>query len=275
MLDMGERNALNRVPGMSQQWPTPEYDEDDQPHFLFIVTPPFSGSTALSELINSSPRTMLLQARGEGQWLVPGMCEADRWKPDKHINYESVKAVWLKRYQEAKQRDEDIEVVIEKSPPNMVRIEKLSSEFRNFSLLASNRNPYANCSSILYRNHPADALSTEKRQGILKSIAESWLARGRKIEGLMRKLDMPLITYERFCDDPSLIKTKLRLPKAVTETIDPLATVKVKDYPVQPIANQNDRQIAKLSDAELASISTKLEPHDNLLAFFGYNILQP
>ena len=272
---MGDRSELDRSSGLPERWPTPEYDDNDQPHFLFIITPPFSGSTALSELINSSHGTMILQARGEGQWLIPGMCETDRWNPDKSIDYESVKAVWLKTFQDKKKLNNLIQVVIEKSPPNMVRMEALAAQFRHVSFLASNRNPYANCSSILFRNHPAEELSAEKRDGLIRSLAASWIARSRKIEALVQKLDIPLMTYEQFCDNPSLIKTKLHLPEAVTETIDPLATVRVKDYPVQPIANQNERQIAKLSNREIASISEQLEPHHKLLAFFGYKGLQP
>ncbi len=55
-----------------------KFDESNQPHFLFIITPPYSGSTAISGVLNSSHRTMILQKSGEGQWLVPGLCEKDR-----------------------------------------------------------------------------------------------------------------------------------------------------------------------------------------------------
>lgn len=125
---------------LKSKWPVPKFDKSNEPHFLFIITSPYSGSTALSELLNSSHRTMILQERGEGQWLIPGLCEEDRWNPDKKVNYESVKAVWLNRFQSVQRLVQHVDVVIEKSPPNMMRIEELSSQFRNYSFIANNRN---------------------------------------------------------------------------------------------------------------------------------------
>jgi hypothetical protein len=48
------------------KWPIPRYDEKDQPHFLFIITPPESGSTAIAKFLDSSPRTMTLTRMGKG-----------------------------------------------------------------------------------------------------------------------------------------------------------------------------------------------------------------
>jgi hypothetical protein len=42
------------------KWPVPKFYESNQSHFLFIITPSYSGSTALSELLNY--RTTTLQA---------------------------------------------------------------------------------------------------------------------------------------------------------------------------------------------------------------------
>ena len=69
---------------------------------------------------------MILQPRGEGQWLVSGLCEKDRWNPEKEVNYLSVKATWLNVYQQVSRLTKNVDVVIEKSLPNMMRIEQLS-----------------------------------------------------------------------------------------------------------------------------------------------------
>ena len=68
------------------RWPTQRYDENNQPHFFFLITPPYSGSTAIAKLLNTSRKTMTLNSKGEGQWLVPGLCEKDRWNPDKEVD---------------------------------------------------------------------------------------------------------------------------------------------------------------------------------------------
>jgi len=255
------------------RWPRPEYDPDRQPHVLFIITPPFSGSTALAKVLNTSPRTMLLQERGEGQWLVPGLCERDRWDGNKEVDYESVRAVWLNAWQRAAQVDPRLDVLIEKSPPNMVRLDALTALFPRHSLLANIRNPYANCASILYRNHPAAQLGTAQRQSILQGLAGEWQQRAARIRELVCRQGIPVLTYEAFCEAPASMLAKLALPPGVAETIDVQAPVKVKDYPLQGIADQNRRQLGLLSGAELGAISRVLETDPGLLEFFAYAIV--
>jgi hypothetical protein len=46
----------------------------------------------------------------------------------------------------------------------------------------------------------------------------------------------------------------------------------VKDYPMQGIANQNQRQIALLSDEEIAAITEVLAPQPELLDYFSYEL---
>jgi len=256
------------------RWPFPKFDENDQPHFLFIITPPFSGSTALSELLNTSHRTMILQPRGEGQWLVPGLCEKDRWNPDKEVNFLSVKATWLSMYQQVKCLTRNIDVVIEKSPPNMMRIEQLASQFRDYSFLANNRDPYANCASILYRNHDPGSLSPDKRKEVLSDLAKDWIVRSEKIKELISNFNAPLLTYEEFCRNPSSVINKLNIPNGVSESINLDANVKVKDYKPQPISNQNERQISKLTNEEIEHISKSLNSSNQILEYFGYKLLR-
>ncbi len=257
-----------------KKWPLSKFDENDQPHFLFIITPSNSGSTALLELLNSSHGTMILQERGEGQWLVPGLCEKDRWNPEKKVDYLSVKSVWLSKYQKVKRLVQNVDVVIEKSPPNMMRIEQISSLFRDCSFIANNRDPYANCVSRLYRSHDADNLSADSRKEILAHLTNDWIKRSLKIQELISRLNIPLLTYEEFCHNPSSVLNILNLPNGVSQTIDPNVSVKIKDYRVQPITNQNERQISNLKEEEIEYISHLLMPSNNLLEFFDYQCLR-
>lgn len=253
-------------------WPLPAFDAQDQPHFLFMITPPFSGSTAIAELLCSSPAIGMLQERAEGQWLVPGLCADARWDPALPVNYASVQAVWLHRWQQLHAERPQLQVVVEKSPPNMVRLEHLLAQFRKTSLLANNRDPYANCASILYRMHAGAGLEREARRQQLKVLAQHWLLRSARIRELVVRLGIPLLTYEQFCDAPATLLPKLDLPTGVAESIDVHAQVRVKDYPLQGIANQNRRQIDLLDEAELAAISEVLQPQEELLDYFSYEL---
>ena len=253
------------------QWPRPRYDETLQPHFLFIITPPYSGSTALAELITSSNKVMSFTEKSEGQWLVPGLCHTDRWNPEKIVDYSSVKAVWLNAYQEAAAQRPEIEIVVEKSPPNMVRLDTLSAQFDKVSFLANNRNPYANCASILARHHE-DSVGQENRKAVVQKVANDWITRSTIVKKYVTEKSTPLLTYEALCERPASIIAKLALPANVLSTINVDATVKVKDYPEQPISNQNERQIAKLPAADLDVISATLAGSEDLLSFFDYSI---
>ena len=258
---------------IKDKWPKPEFNANDQPHFLFIITPPNSGSTALSELINSSHRTMVLQERGEGQWLIPGLCDNDRWDENKEIDYQSIKAVWLNKYQKSKVLDPNIDVVIEKSPPNMMRAKELITQFDHYSVIANNRNPYANCASMLYRHHDADSLNTDQRKEILGKLINGWIERSTKIQEVVTSLDVPLLTYEEFCKQPSLILKIVNLPEEIESTINLNAVVKVKDYKVQPIIDQNEKQISQLKEQEIEYMSRCLLEQKALLNFFGYELI--
>jgi len=268
-----KRSADSSAPDTEAIWPAPKYDEGLQPHFLFLITPPYSGSTAIARLLNTSHRTAFLQKRGEGQWLVPGLSAKGRWDPDMPVDYPSVKAVWLRAFQDLLPLTQTTDVVIEKSPPNMVRIERLADQFRDCSFIANHRDPYANCASILYRRHEADSLGRPERLAALQKLTHTWLKKTRMLRDLVDRLGCPLLTYEAFCADPSTIMPLLSLPTGVADTIDPDAEVQVKDYAPQRISNQNERQIAHLTDEEIAAMSSILENERDLLGFFNYETL--
>ena len=257
---------------MKPQWPKPKYRNGDQPHFFFLITPPNSGSTAIAKFMDSSPRTMTLTPNGEGQWLVPGLSAGDRWNADKKIDYQSVKSVWLNAYQEKKLTSHEVDVVIEKSPPNMMRIVDLASQFSDVSMLANNRDPYANCSSRLYRYNKEKDINSSRRETILTDLAEVWLRRSRLIREIAENAGVPVLTYEQFCENPSLLLDMVSLPEGVAETISLNAQVKVKDYAVQSIVNQNDRQISDMTSDDIKVLGKVLGREEALLDYFGYKL---
>ncbi len=155
----------------------------------------------------------------------------------------------------------------------MMRIEAMLAQFKHYSLIANNRNPYANCASILYRLHDGENASPAKRLRILETLTEEWLHRSGKIKELVQKLGIPLVTYEAFCENPATVIKSLNLPDGVTESMDLNAKVKVKDYEAQEISNQNERQISRLSSGEIESCSAILNNNQALLSFYEYDII--
>ena len=118
----------------ANKWPRVNVKVLEEPHFLFIMTPKFSGAAALINVLNSSRGSTLLHKRGEGQWLIPGLRE-DRWNAEKEVDWQSVRSTWLQRVMLVKSLVQGVDVVIEQSPPNMVRMDGMLATFPNHTLL--------------------------------------------------------------------------------------------------------------------------------------------
>jgi len=254
------------------RWPRPDASKlRSDPVFVFLLTPPFSGSTALSRVLNSGVRSMILTHNAEGQWLLPGMCDpADRWNPDKDIEWDSVKAVWQQKIFSVERLCGPINVVIEKSPPNLLRTDGLAATFPRHQFVIFNRNPFAAVSSDLYRDHDPSNLNDQQRLSVVRESARAWLTRSAALQEHSRRFDAEMFTYEEFCAEPQTHVD--RVIKRVPELVDLNVNLefKVKDYEVQGLSDQNDKQVARLSDAERYEICRELENNSALVEFFGY-----
>ncbi len=261
------------VDDLSKKWPCPNYNIEEEPHFLFLITPPYSGSTVLAKILNSSQGTTFLHERGEGQWLIPGMCEPGRWDREKAINWKSVRSVWLKRIEFIKSLTQNVDLIIEKSPPNIVRMDQLKETFPNHSLVAFNRDPYANCSSILYRTHNLENKGEEDRIRLVSQITDGWLFRSGWIRKWIDEWQLTNFTYEEFCAEPAACVTKAAENIPALQTADVNISVKVKDYKMQGIVDYNAEQISRLTQKEIEEISRVLARDQELVSFFNYRIL--
>ena len=254
-----------------ETWPKPNFVAEDRPHVLFILAPPYTGSTAIATLLNSSTRTMLLHEQGEGQWLIPGLCAEDRWNPKMSVDDASVEAVWIRRYQDEKTSNPNVEVVIEKSPPNMMRIDTLAALFPRSSFLAYNRDPVATCASHFHHHHAAKR-DRDERLAAIDSVVQKWIDRSTRIRELVEARHIPMISYEAFCKEPALLRGMLQLTDDVIASINFCAKVSVKGSVPKPIENQNGQRVSDLTVDELALLHRRLAGSRPLLQFFGYDV---
>jgi hypothetical protein len=248
-------------------------DIHSDPLYLFVFTPPYSGSTALAGVLNSAPWSMVLNPNGEGQWLLPGLInKALRWEADMEVNWDSVRAVWGQKVKQVEQLTGRVDLVIEKSPPNMVRADGLLKAYPDNAVLVFNRNPFANCASILYRNHKADELTDERRLHLLTVLARDWIRYAEHLKRIIDTRAPVVLSYEEFCRDTekALEKVISRVPQL--QGADPGWQVRVKDYEPQRISDHNARQIGRLSESEKARLSEVLSEQQELVADFGYDV---
>lgn len=256
-----------------KKWPIKNNKIDPEPHFIFLLTPPNSGSTAIARVFNTSQKVGLLKENGEGQWLIRGLYE-NRWNEKKVINKDSIKSVWEDKYYKLKKYNPKIEFIFEKSPPNIIRIRELCNLFPNNTLLANNRDPYANISSIFFGYQSKKQISNLKvheREKKIHEITLEWIYRSEIIKDEVIKNNIPLITYEQFCNNPTILNTLLsNIPATSSIALNYDGKIKVKKYGFKMITNFNEQQISNLDKSDISIISNTLEENHDILSFFGY-----
>lgn len=262
------RLDLVSLEASQERWPRPPYDEKDEPYFVFILTPPYTGSTTIAKYLATSPNIGLLRKNGEGQNLVPGISR--NWNANAKLDGESIRSTWLNRYQQINSGG-GLDIIVEKSPPNMVRIAALRSLFRRTTCLVNNRDPVAFCSSTFFRNTPnACQLSEASRLQALQKMALVWVRYSMILKDYLSVQSVMTCSYEQFCESPESLKTTVE--KVTGETINPDKDpiLKIKDYLPSGIENKNKVQVSHFSEMEVETIVNTLRPYTALTSFFGY-----
>lgn len=252
-------------------WPVVNTIGGYEPNMIFLLTPPNSGSTAIAQVFNNSQNVSQFQSHGEGQWLIKGLCKGDRWDKKKSVNKRSIRSIWVNECHK-KYTNEGALYFIEKSPPNMVRIELLQSLFQSHILLANNRDPYANVSSIFYRyNKDVEKLSVTERNARILRIVKAWVMRSSILKEIIQSQNVPYLSYEKFCKNPRLLQNVIdRSIFGGQIKLDFDKILKVKDYKPQAVINFNQKQIAKLTNSDIEAITSYLRNSEDLLSYFGY-----
>lgn len=247
--------------------------------WLFIATFANSGSTALAKLLSSVEGTITLRPNGEGQWLIPEMVGGGQWERDGNPDYDRVRKVWLRK---ARMDCDRQCLVIEKSPTNLPRMHALQRSFADMAtrLICFTRDPYAVSASLLKRygekftQQRLDHGETDAKLGDHAHLRELGARYGQKAElmaALMPDADMTL-SYEQLTQDPGTVVPELRKLDPLLAGLDAGVAVNVKDYAPQPLVNMNARQIATLSEMQIAAISDGLHKHRDAVEALGYSI---
>lgn len=253
----------------------------DQTEWLFLLTPPNSGSTALARLLQTAPGVVCLNQPAEGQWLVPELRRPlARWDPEHEMPYRKIRAVWLSRLKWLAPRGPVL--VIEKTPSNLCRYQDFVQAFATMRphVVTLIRDPYATISSWESR-YPLDVMTSEwGPAGVVVGdsdrerfayLARVWLERARM---LLAARDEAVVNlrYETLCEDLPGSLAMLAEAIPLLGAIDPSSTVEVKDYPSQPIKNMNDRQIDRLNDQQREAITGVLSQDTPTMQALGYSL---
>ena len=233
--------------------------------YLFVLSPPFCGSTLLTEILSTSKNVSCNNNIGlkEGQHLPEThklLFTDNRWDINKEIDWFKVKHIWHKYWDRSK------EILVEKSPPNICRAEKIDKVFENSVYICLTRNPYAQIQSNI-RRYKTDILNaTNKYISYLKYQKYNL----QKLENTI------LITYEELTDSPLITKDKLSnfLPKLNDIKIDiKFNAHNILEKKEMKITNLNHQSISSLSKKQINIINSVLEKEKDLVNYFNYSII--
>ena len=247
-------------------WPKSDISHIDD-KFLLLFTPPNSGSTAIARFVCQSNKIHGLEDNCEVLYILKGLwgdCSVT-CAPFQYINYKSLAGILSGKINKLRQIHPKMEYIFEKSPDNVFRYKKLLEMMPNTKIVANNRNPYAQIASSLKRYDRLDDKDEQCRTHI-----HYWLVWSEYIREACETDNIPLLTYEQFCAEPIKIISAFNLNE---NEFNKSFHIKVKDYKIQKISNMNENQIAFLSDSQKEIIDDALVGHEELLAYFRYEIM--
>jgi hypothetical protein len=234
--------------------------------YLFVLSPPFSGSTLLNELLSTSAAVSSNNTLGtrEGQQLPKVrkiMWEKeDHYDPEEKYDWNFIKAAWLKYWDRTKP------ILLEKSPPNLVRARQINDHFQPAYFICMVRDPYALCESQITRN----AMVPSVAAGL---VVKWFYAQRQNIETLNNLL---FFTYEELTADAPAIRKKLSAFLPALSDIDTARVFKAHNFKNTPMTmkNLNAEKIANLTKAQFQEINRVLDRHRELLDYFRYQRME-
>ncbi len=234
--------------------------------YLFILSPPFCGSTLLNELISTAPNVSTNNERDtrEGQHL-PGvrniMALPSRWSDDTRYDWELIKRKWRRYWDVTKP------VLLEKSPPNIIRAEAIQTHFDPSYFICFNRNPYAHCESLMRRSPNL----RDPEQAALFAIRCLHYQK----DNLARLKHVLQISYEELTEFPEETTRRIEEFLPSLGTLNPHQEFHAHNYKAKkmPIVNLNEEKIRKLEKGQLDKINDVFRKNSEILHFFHYELM--
>lgn len=230
------------------------------PTYLFILSPPFSGSTLLWKLVSTSVAVSSLPAEGQFLPEVAAEMRADPWNRERRLPWADIKQVWDRHW------DHDKPLLVEKSPPNLIRTADLVAHFDPVAFVVMVRNPYALCEGLMRRNGWAADFAAHFALMALQQQAANVESLGRVVR----------LTYEELVADPAGIAARLEtfLPQLGRLDVEQRFEIHSIDGLVERgIVDLNQKKIDQLTPANLTTINAVLRTEPAVMAYWNYAYL--
>ena len=228
--------------------------------YLFILCPPASGSTILWNLIKTSPNVSYFKTEGKSVLGVKDILGTkERWNPELFINWNIVKNEWHKEWNLSKK------ILLEKSPPNLIRAFDVQSNFDKSYFIVMIRNPYAYCEGAKRRRNRSVPFQVIVRRWVYFAKFQI-----KNIEYL--NSNKIFFKYEDLTGNIDAIKEKILHFLPDLKTLNFNNEFRVFDRKLR-ITNLNERQISRLSKMDIAEINGVLRKYPDVMEYFGYTYI--
>ena len=135
--------------------------------YIFILCPPYAGSTVLWQLISTAQNVSPLPDEGEVLPEIKDIMRAKPWDSECSLPWKTIKDVWEQYWDHTKP------FFIEKSPPNLIRTQAILKHFDPAYFIIMVRNPYAHCEGLMRRNGDTAKHAAEFSAYCLRKQAEN------------------------------------------------------------------------------------------------------
>ena len=230
--------------------------------YLFVLCPPYSGSTVLWKLLSTSANVSALPAEGQFLPEVKAFMRERPWDAAHTLPWPEIKRVWESYW------DREKPVWLEKSPPNLIRTGEILAHFQPVKFIIMVRNPYAQGEGLMRRNH----------WPVTKAAKFALMCLRRQRENAQELENALVLTYESLVQDPAGACQRLTAFLPELGDMDPTASFEVHSIDgtiERPITDLNAKKIAALGQDTIAALNSIFEPQRETLEAWGYPLLAP
>lgn len=229
---------------------------------LFILAPPFSGSTLLTELIATSPQASVTNDIDpmEGMKLPGGPALygnfEQRWNAEYPYDFTALNKLWRKHWILSKK------VLVEKSPPLLIRARQIEQYFPSAKFILLVRDPFAQIESLMRRRNWSLETSCE----FLNLCFKHQYQNARSLKSAL------VVRYEDLCDDSEHMCNQILSYIPQLRTLDHRKHFRAHNVQntALKITNLNASKKGLFSESDIRLIDKNLSESREALRFFNF-----
>jgi hypothetical protein len=230
--------------------------------YVFILCPPYSGSTLLWKLVSTSSAVSSLP--NEGQFLpeVEKWMRTAHWSDQTKMPWAEIKRAWNGYW------DQDKPLLVEKSPPHILRAKEIAEHFVPSYFVIMVRNPYAHCEGLMRR----DKYDAHHAAMFAVRCLRQQMRNAKELKTVL------CFTYEELAGNPAATAKKIEafLPQLGELNYAQTFSLNSIDGVVERgIVDLNQKKMRLLSVSDLKAINSVLKNNADVMDYWGYEAIEP